>query len=112
MLNLVLLLRIGNTFVVIWHGGNLWWQLMKRLAATQPAELQCRRSNTNRWAKVMAEMLQINELTNRIAYSLVRWFRINLKASFVLAGGGHWWWLQSVSESGGKWGSFQVVVSI
>ncbi len=47
MLNLVLLLRIGNTLVVIWHGGNLWWQLMKRLAATQPAELQCHCSYSN-----------------------------------------------------------------
>jgi hypothetical protein len=47
----------------------------------------------------MAETVQINELTIRIAYSLVRWFRINLTASFVLAGGGHLWWLQSLSES-------------
>ena len=96
----------------------------------QPVELQCRRSSTIRsssswafqwcnyrqkilmWANVMAETLQINELTNRIAYSLVRWFRINLKASFVLSGGGHWWWLQSVSKSGGKWGSFEVVIVV
>jgi hypothetical protein len=64
---------------------------MKQLAATQPVELQCHRSGKNRRAfraqaglsngaifakkilmraKVMAETLQINELTNRIAYSL------------------------------------------